>query len=98
MELELAVLLALAIVGTTVFGVFELETARWRRLLKWGIISGATLALHSRVGHATLLVPLVLGAAGLTVHFWWCHKHGIHPLNATPRRRYYELRGWRWVE
>ena len=27
-----------------------------------------------------------------------CRKHGIHPLHATPRRRYYELRRWEWKE
>ena len=24
----------------------------------------------------------------------WCRKHEIDPWNATPRERYYELRGW----
>lgn len=98
MELELGVLLGIAIVGITVFGVFEAETARWRRLLKWGIITALTLGLHSRVGHAAVALPLAMASLGLAVHFWWCRRHGIHPLNATPRRRYYALRGWRWPE
>jgi len=98
MEAELAVLLGLAIVGNTVFGVFEGETAVWRRLLKWGVVVGGTLALYRGVGHAALTLPIALGAAGLSFHFWWCRRHGIHPLRATPRRRYYELRGWAWPE
>ena len=30
--------------------------------------------------------------------FWWGRKHSIHPVNATPRRKYYQLRGWDWPE
>jgi len=98
MELELSVLLALAIVGNVTFGRFEGETPRWRRLLKWGVISGATIWLQSVVGHVAVVILLALALLGLTVHFWWCHHYGIHPLDATPRRRYYELRGWAWIE
>jgi hypothetical protein len=98
MELELAVLLLLVILGSVFFGRFEGETSRARRLLKWGVFCGATLGLQTQVGHAALLLPLVLGVVGLSVHFWWCRVHGIHPLNATPRRRYYELRRWPWTE
>jgi hypothetical protein len=98
MELELAVLLTLVVVGNSVFGVFERETAAWRRLVKWGMVVGATLALYSAVGHAALALPLTLGLAGLTFHFWWCRRNGIHPFHATPRKRYYELRGWSWPE
>ncbi|MBI3981920.1 MAG: hypothetical protein HY337_03350 [Gemmatimonadetes bacterium] len=97
-ELELGVLLAISIVGCPVFAVFEVETARWRKVLKWLIISGATVGLYYAIGHTALAVPLGLGVVGLSFHFWWCNKHGIHPLYATPRRRYYELRGWSWPE
>ena len=93
-ELELLVLLALTTVGMIVFGVFEVETPRWRRLLKWTLIDGLTLGLYFAVGHWSLLVPAAGAAAGGTFHFFWCRRHGIHPLDATPRRRYYELRGW----
>ena len=98
MALELAVLLAVALVGTSVFAVFEVETPGWRKLLKWGLVVGLTLGLYSLVGHWSLLFPLGMGLAGAGFHLWWCRRHGIDPLRATPRRRYYELRGWRWVE
>jgi hypothetical protein len=42
--------------------------------------------------------PVAAGLAGATFHFTWCRRNGIHPLYATPRRRYYELRGWMWRE
>ena len=97
-ELELAVLLALQIVGNGLFAHFEEQTAPWRKILKWGIVTAATLGLYAWAGHAALALPLLLAAAGVTFHFVWCRRHGIDPLRATPRRRYYELRGWAWVE
>jgi hypothetical protein len=35
-----------------------------------------------------------LPGVGLAFHLWWCKKHGINPLTAEPKERYYELRGW----
>lgn len=61
-------------------------------------MSGVTLLLARIVGHWAAVVPLGLGAIGAGFHFWWCRKNGIDPITAMPRRRYYELRGWRWPE
>jgi hypothetical protein len=97
-ELELGVLLGILVVGSSVFAAFEVETAAWRKMLKWSIVIGLTLALTVPFGHGALIVPVVLGGLGLAFHFYWCRKHDIHPLLATPRRRYYELRGWEWHE
>ena len=95
-ELELGVLLAIAILGPSIFAVFEVETAWWRKALKWTIVTTGTVGLYHGVGHLALVLPLGLAAVGTAFHFGWCRKHGIHPLRATPRRRYYELRGWLW--
>lgn len=93
-ELELGVLLVVTTVACNVFAEFEIETPRWRRLLKWTLIHGLTLGLYFVIGHWALMVPLFFGFLGGTVHLLWCRKHGIHPLYATPKRRYYQLRGW----
>ncbi len=93
-ELELAILLALTVLGTELFARFEIETPAWRKILKWFIVIALTLGLYPVMGHWTLAVPAVLALAGLTLHFVWCRRHGIDPLRATPKRRYYELRGW----
>lgn len=93
-ELELFVLLALTTFGMIWFGKFEIETPRWRRMLKWTIVDGMTLGLYFAVGHWALAVPLLLGLAGTAFHFVWCRRNGIDPLQASPRTRYYELRGW----
>lgn len=97
-ELELSILLALSVVGNAVFAVFEVETPSWRLILKWLIITALTVGVYYFAGHWAILVPVVAGLAGAAVHFNWCRKRGIHPFHATPRRKYYELRGWRWRE
>lgn len=97
-EVELGVLLAIAVIGTAVFAVFESETPAWRKILKWGAVTGATWLVYRSAGHLALAVPLGLGLVGLGLHFWWCARNGIHPIHALPRRRYYELRGWAWPE
>lgn len=96
--IELCTLLALQTLGTSVFARFEVETPVWRKLLKWGMLIGVTLGLHTVVGHWALCFPLLILLLGLAVHFGYCRKHGIDPLRATPRRRYYELRGWEWTK
>ena len=97
-ELELAVLLGALVVGASVFAAFEVETPAWRKLLKWSVMIALTLALTGPLGHWALAVPVAFGGLGLTYHVYWCRKNGIHPLRATPRRKYYELRGWKWPE
>jgi len=97
-ELELAVLLGIAIVGSGVFAVFEVETPAWQKIAKWGIVVGLTVGLYAVAGHWALALPVGAGLAGASFHVVWCRRHGIHPLKATPRRRYYELRGWTWRE
>ncbi|MCH9031042.1 MAG: hypothetical protein IIB00_02120 [candidate division Zixibacteria bacterium] len=95
-ELELSILLALIVVGNSVFAVFEIETPAWRLILKWLIITALTVGVYFFAGHWAILVPVVAALAGVVFHFIWCRKWNIHPFRATPRRKYYELRGWLW--
>jgi hypothetical protein len=97
-ELELGVLLGLLLLGAEIFAPFEVETPAWRKILKWSVVIGLTLGLYRYLGHWSLVAPAGLGVLGLTFHFVWCRKNGIHPIRATPRKRYYELRGWDWEE
>jgi hypothetical protein len=97
-SVELSVLLAVAVLGSAIFAPFELETPAWRKVLKWGIVIGLTLGLTRLAGHWALLLPVLGGVAGVVGHTVWCRRHGIDPLRATPRRKYYALRGWTWQE
>ena len=60
-----------------------------RLVTAWGL--AATLGLYQAAGHVAL-VPILVGGAGSIVHVTSCGRTGIHPLHATPRRRYYQLR------
>ena len=97
-ELELFVLLVLLTLGMSIFTVFETETSRWRKVAKWSLLIAGTIALYSAVGHLAVLFPLFAVGIGGLVHISWCRKHSIHPIYATPRRKYYKLRGWPWPE
>lgn len=97
-ELELSVLLTLLLFGAEIFAPFEVETPAWKKIVKWSFTILITLGLYKYIGHWSALVPVVLGLFGLGFHIVWCAKNGIHPIRATPRRRYYELRGWKWHE
>ena len=95
-ELELGLLLILQLVGTSIFGHFEGETPAWKKLSKWLFIDSVTVGLFFVVGHYALIFPLLILILGLFFHFYFCRKHGIDPIKATPRKKYYELRGWKW--
>jgi hypothetical protein len=97
-EIELVVLLILQTLGTSFFSKFEAETPVIKRLMKWMILNGVTIGSYFLVGHLSLIFPLFIMALGATFHFTYCKKNAIHPLNATPRKKYYELRGWKWQE
>lgn len=98
MELEWLTLFALCALGNAFFGVFETDTPSWRRTLKWGLLGALTWGVHRAAGHWAVLVPLLLAGVGLGFHFAWCRRNGIDPLRATPRKRYWALRGWEWRE
>ena len=84
----------LAVTGITVFGRFEEKTPAWRKLSKWVFYFGVTGLLSRRPGRPwTFAWVFGLPGLGLAFHLWWCKKHGINPLTAEPKERYYELRG-----
>jgi hypothetical protein len=97
-ELELGLLLVLQIVGSTIFAVFEIETEKWRLIFKWLIVASITVGLFFWIGHWSLIAPILMSGLGTILHFKWCNENNIHPLHATPRRKYYELRKWEWKD
>ena len=99
MELELITLYGTHLLGIAIFGKFEVESPWWRWMLKWAIMMSLTYGFYYFFGHVGSMTFLIAALAlSLTVHFWWCKRHGIDPIRATPRKKYYELRAWTWKE
>lgn len=98
MELELIILLIIQTTFISAFAKFEIETPLIKKLVKWFIIDGITIGLYFVAGHWAVLFPIIALIPGTIYHFTWCKKNGIHPLKATPRKKYYELRGWKQTE
>jgi hypothetical protein len=92
----LAILLGIQITGPAFFNRFATEVSPWATLAKWGTMHALTIALYFVAGAWCLLVPGIMLALGVSLHIHVCRRYGIHPLRATPRRAYYELRGWAW--
>jgi hypothetical protein len=94
--IELLIYIAIVVPGLMIFGRFEEHTPLWRRFLKHALVLGITYALYTTLGRPwSWLWLLFMGALGMTLHFWWTRKHGIHPITAEPREKYYALRGWK---
>lgn len=95
---ELAALLLLQTFFISAFARFEVETPLVKKLLKWLILDGITIGLFYAFGHWAIIFPFIALIPGTVYHFIWCKKNGIDPLQATPRKKYYTLRGWKWEE
>ena len=97
-ELELAELLMVHLLASSFFAKFEVETPAFRKIIKWLMIYLITVGIYYFFHHWALLFPLLGMIPGTVYHFIWCKKNGINPLKATPKKKYYELRGWKWEE
>jgi hypothetical protein len=95
-ELEWFILLIISVVGKSVFQKFALQTPIWQQILKWVITIAITYGLYRLGGHQWALGFLFsfLGL-GMALHFLWCGYHEINPWHATPKEKYYALRGWK---
>lgn len=89
---DVAVVLFIFAAGNIMFGRFEEHKPRWKRLLKFALISAAVPALSATAGRAWsfgLIAVLLFVAAW--VHGYWLPKHGVNGWTAEPRDRYLEL-------
>ena len=95
MYFELFVAAGLHCLGLVIFGKFEQETPKWRRVSKVFAFLGITALLSATAGR-TAALAWVFGmmAFGLSVHAWWTRKHGIGFASAEPWDKYRRLRGW----
>lgn len=92
-------LFAFHTIGIAIFGRFELESPWWRHTMKWTLILGIVYWVATAFSvSAALWTILGLAIAGIVFHVAWCKRNGIHPLKATPRKKYWNIRGWNWDE
>jgi hypothetical membrane protein len=99
MERVLILLFVFQSLGLALFGKFQTETAWWKQVTKWMVILLIVSALYALAGEIIAIVTLpVLMLAGVVAHIIWCKRNGIHPMDATPRKKYYRIRAWDWKE
>ena len=93
---EVALVATLFAAGNIVFGHFEAETPKWRRVLKVVLVLVLTRLIASQLGRWWVYVFIgFLIVAFLVVHLWWLPRNGINGLTGEPKARYYAFRGWR---
>jgi hypothetical protein len=94
--IDVAAVASIFAIGNMFFGHFERHTAKWRRLLKFFLLTGLTGWIASVGGHAWAAAFIAaIATLGLTAHFVILRKHGIDPWTAEPKEKYYALRGWK---
>ena len=94
--IDVAVVASIFAVGNIVFGHFEYGTAKWRRVLKFVLVTVITALIASTGGHAwSAAFITAIATIGLSAHFIILRKHGIDPWTAEPRDKYFALRGWK---
>ena len=93
---EVALAATIFAIGNIVFGHFEEQTPKWRRVLKVILFLAVTRFITVEFGRPwsflVIGIPLLLV---LVVHGWWLpKKKGINGWTGEPKARYYEFRGW----
>ena len=95
---EIAIISMIFAVGNILFGPFEEQTPRWRRLLKFLLFLVIFLSVSYYAGrnwfHIALGISIIFP---LVIHGWWLRlpKNGINGWTGEPKDKYYELRGWK---
>jgi hypothetical protein len=94
MFLEVVIALTVCVFGSLLFSGFQGRTPRSSTLKKWLVYFAVLAVVGLTAGRSWSLLWALMPVFGLVAHFAWCFRHGIHPLSAEPRARYYALRGW----
>jgi hypothetical protein len=94
--IDVAVMASMFAVGNILFGHFEERTPKWRRVLKFFLMTGLIALISSTAGRAwsVALIGSLLVVVAI-IHAWWLPRHGINGLTGEPRDTYYALRGWK---
>jgi biotin transporter BioY len=91
---EIAILSMIFAVGNILFGHFEEQTPKWRKLLKFVLFLVVFLLISYFAGRNWFHISLCIATIfPLVVHVWWLPKKGINGWTGEPKDKYYELRG-----
>ncbi|MFN0121200.1 MAG: hypothetical protein ACKV2V_11935 [Blastocatellia bacterium] len=96
MWFEVAVIATIFALGNILFGHFEEQTPKWRKVTKlfvFMLLGPGVSWAFGRFWFWTMLAALSL--AVIVIHAWWLPRHGINGWTGEPRDKYYELRGWK---
>ncbi|HJZ77134.1 MAG TPA: hypothetical protein VKE51_35630 [Vicinamibacterales bacterium] len=94
--IDVAVMATIFALGNILFGHFEEKVPKWRRVLKFFVLTGGITLISATAGR-TWSIGLVGGMFVLVaiIHGWWLPKQGINGFTAEPKEKYYALRGWK---
>src|SRR5262249_23859438 len=92
-----AALATIFALGNILFGHLEERTTKWRRVLKFVVLTGAFTPISATAGRVWSIALIGAMFAGVVViHGWWLpSKHGINGWTGEPKEKYYALRGWK---
>lgn len=94
--IDVATMATLFAVGNILFGHFEERTPKWRRVLKFFLMTGLVTLISATAGRAwSIALVGTLFAVVLVIHAWWLPKKGINGWTGEPKEKYYALRGWK---
>ena len=95
--IDVAVVAGMFAVGNILFGHFEEQTPKWRRILKLFMVTGVVALISSTAGRVWSVALIgTMFLAVLIIHGYWLpKKHGINGWTGEPREKYYALRGWK---
>jgi hypothetical protein len=96
MWMAIAITATIFAIGNILFGHFEEQTPKWRRVAKVALVIGFVAVISRVFGPFWGLTPIaILLLAAAVVHLWWLPRHGINGFTAEPRDKYYDFRGWK---
>src|SRR5262249_25105453 len=95
--IDVAAMATIFALGNILFGHFEERTPKWRRVLKFVVLTGAFTLISATAGRVWSIALIGAMFAGVVVLHGWRRraKHGTKGWTGEPKEKYYALRGWK---
>ena len=90
---DVALMLFVYAIGLILFGQFDAQPSRARRIVKVVLTTGLVLVLSSLFGRIAVFALLAIAITGVAIiHAWYLPKHGINGFTGEPKENYDALR------